>query len=327
MISVALCTYNGSRFIRDQIRSICLQSLPPNEIVLSDDASTDDCVLMARATLENVLRDHPCLHIELRVVKNRLSLGVTKNFEQAVMLCHGDLVALCDQDDVWHPKRLARMVSEFQRRPDLLLLHTDARLVGAGGEDLKESLFDALEVRTSEISRIHGGQAFDIFLRRNLVTGATTLFRKSLLGSAFPFPTEWLHDEWLAIIASSVGRVDVHEGRLIDYRQHENNQIGAQRETFIQKVKRALTSRGTTHTERAIKTQILLDRLLMLGDQVALEVIEKVKGKIEHQLFRATLPAARIRRFFPVLKEAATGRYEKFGRGARGVIRDLFESV
>jgi glycosyltransferase involved in cell wall biosynthesis len=327
LISVALCTHNGTRFIGEQIRSICLQTLPPEEIVLSDDASTDDGVEVARATLRECERAKPGLSIDLRVIENSPPLRVTKNFEQAALACKGDLIALSDQDDIWHPDRLARIAAEFERRPELLLLHTDARLVGAGGQDLGGSLFHALEVKPFELDWIHGGHAFDVFLRRNLVTGATTVFRRSLLAQAAPFPVEWLHDEWLAIIAAAIGRVDALEDELIDYRQHESNQIGAQRDSLLRKVQKALASRGDTHVKRAIKAEILLARLLEIGDGVPSTIIEKVRSKIEHQRFRAELPPGRIARCVPVLREAMTGRYNKFGRGARGVVRDLFESV
>lgn len=326
-ISVALCTHNGARFIAEQVRSICLQTLPPMEIVLSDDASTDGCVEVAQAALEACLHERPGLSIELRVIRNAPALRVTKNFEQAVSACRGELVALSDQDDVWHPERLARMAAEFERRPDLLLLHTDARLVDGDRKDLGQSLFHALEVRPFELEWIHAGRAFDVFLRRNLVTGATTVFRRSLLDQALLFPTEWLHDEWLAIVASAIGRVDVLEDELIEYRQHESNQIGARRDTFAAKVRKALASRGDTHVNRAIKAELLLERLLSLGDMVAPDTIRKLRDKLVHQRFRAALPPSRLARCLPVLREALTGRYNKFGRGARGVVRDLFESV
>lgn len=326
-VSVALCTHNGARFVGEQVRSICLQSLPPADIVLSDDASTDGCVEVAQNALEACLRERPGLAIGFRAIRNVPALRVTKNFEQAARACTGDLIALSDQDDVWHPDRLARMVAPFDQRPDLLLLHSDARLVDDDLKELGLSLFHALEVKSFERAWIHEGRAFDVFLRRNLVTGATTLFRRSLLEQALDFPKEWLHDEWLGIVASAIGRVDVLEDALIDYRQHESNQIGARRDSFTEKVRKALASRGTTHQERALKAELLLERLLSLGDQVAPDTIQKLRDKLEHQRFRAALPASRVARCLPVLREAMTGRYEKFGRGTRGVVRDLFESV
>ncbi|MBT2298884.1 glycosyltransferase family 2 protein [Variovorax paradoxus] len=327
LISVALCTHNGARYIGEQVRSICLQTLPPQEIVISDDASTDDGVAVALATLQECKQAKPQLSIDVRVIENSPALRVTKNFEQAVLACTGELIALSDQDDVWHPERLARMAAEFERRPGLLLLHTDARLVGADGRDLGESLFHALEVMPFELDWIHTRRAFDVYLRRNLATGATTVFRRSLLVHAAPFPVEWLHDEWLAIVAAAIGDVDVLEDRLIDYRQHENNQIGAQRDSYLRKVRKALASRGDRNARHAVKAELLLSRLLALDRLVARETIAKVREKLAHQRFRAALPAGRLARILPVTREALKGRYDRFGRGARGVVRDLFESA
>ena len=326
-VSVALCTYNGARFLREQVRSICLQTFPPVEIVLSDDASQDGSVRVVRTTVAECAAERPEHPVSLRVFENAKPLRVVKNFEQAIRACAGELIALSDQDDVWMPDRLAQMVARFEQDESLLLLHTDARLVDANRNDLKQSLFHALEVTPSELDRIHGGRAFDVFLRRNLVTGATTVFRQSLLADALPLPVEWVHDEWLGIVASTVGRVDLLEQPLIEYRQHESNQIGARRDTFLGKIRKALASRGNTHVERAVKAELLLARLLQLGDRVSPDVLAKVRSKIEHQRFRAALPASRLARCGPVFREAMTGRYDKFGRGVRGVVRDLFESV
>lgn len=326
-ISVALCTHNGAHFLREQVRSICLQSLPPVEIVLSDDASTDGSVDVVRAAVAECAAERPARPVALRIFENRPALRVVKNFEQAIRACTSELIALSDQDDIWLPDRLAQMAPLFGRDPNLLLLHTDARLVDADRRDLGHTLFHALEVTPSEIERIHGGNAFDVFLRRNLVTGATTVFRRSLLEHALPLPIEWVHDEWLGIIASAIGRVDLLEQPLIDYRQHQSNQIGARRDTFAGKVRKALASRGNTHVERAFKAELLLARLEQFGGRVSPQTLERVRSKIEHQRFRAALPASRLSRCLPILREAMTGRYDKFGRGFRGVVRDLFESV
>jgi hypothetical protein len=326
-ISVALCTHNGARFLREQVRSICLQTLPPVEIVLSDDASTDGSVDVVRAAVAECAAERPGPPVALRIFENRPALRVVKNFEQAIAACTGELIALSDQDDVWVPDRLAQMAARFAKDAQLLLLHTDARLVDAERRDLGQTLFHALEVTPSELEGVHAGRAFDVLLRRNLVTGATTVFRRSLLADALPLPVEWVHDEWLGIIASATGRVDLLEQPLIDYRQHESNQIGARRDTFAQKVRKALGARGTLHVERAVKAELLLARLLQLGDRIPPEIIDKVRGKIVHQRFRAALPASRLARCGPILREAMTGRYDKFGRGVRGVVRDLFESV
>ena len=298
----------------------------PDQIVVSDDASGDGCVALIEAAIGDWQRQSRT-PLPLKILRNAVPLNVTKNFEQAVMACTGDLIALCDQDDIWHADRLARMAAEFEQRPDLLLLHSNARLVDDQGLDLPGSLFSALEVRPFELEWIHGQRAFDAFLRRNLVTGATTVFRRSLLKYALPFPKEWLHDEWLGMVAAAMGGVDVLEQPLTDYRQHASNQIGARREPFIAKFHKAFALRDGTLGDRVLKIEVLLAHLSQCGDATPAHVLEKLQQKLAHQRFRAALPELRLARCLPVLREALTGRYNQFGRGLHNIARDLFESA
>jgi glycosyltransferase involved in cell wall biosynthesis len=321
-ISVALCTRNGARYLPQQIRSICTQTPLPREIVLSDDDSTDDTLAVVRDTLAQCgVADQ----VTLRVFSNVPPLGVTRNFEQAVRACTHDLVVLCDQDDVWYPGRLARMAAQFEARPELLLLHTDARLVDGDLKPLGSTLFHALEVRPAELAAIAQGEAFGVLLRRNLVTGATAMFRKTLLDTALPFAPEWVHDEWLAAVAAAVGRMDVLPEPTIDYRQHASNQIGARRLTLSEKMAKAFAERGDKHVARLRRAEALLQRLRQLGDRVPARYLAAQGDKVAHQRFRAELPAARPLRVLPILAEAARGRYARFGRGAHAIAQDLLE--
>lgn len=321
-ISVALCTRNGARYLPAQVQSICTQDLLPREIVLSDDGSSDDSVAVVRQTMAAC---GVTSSVALTVFENRTPLGVTRNFEQAIRACRHELIALSDQDDVWHPGRLSRMAGAFEARPELLLLHTDARLVDGELRSLGSTLFQALEVEPRELQAIARGDAFEVLLRRNLATGATTMFRRSLLAAALPFSEEWVHDEWLAALAAATGRVDVLPEPLIDYRQHGRNQIGARRPTFVDKLRKAMDTRGSKHFQRWRRAQALLERLLALQGRVPEAILNAQREKVAHQRFRAELPALRPARLLPVLREAASGRYERFGRGKRAIVQDLLE--
>ncbi|MET0540677.1 MAG: glycosyltransferase family 2 protein [Variovorax sp.] len=321
-ISVALCTRNGARFLPEQVRSICTQDPPPRQLVVSDDGSTDGSVDVVRSTLGDC---GAAQAIALVGFENNPPLGVTRNFEQAVRACSHELIALCDHDDVWHAGRLARMAAQFEARPELLLLHTDARLVDAQGQPLGSTLFHALEVQPAELAAIASGRAFDVLLRRNLVTGATTMFRRSLLDAALPFPPEWVHDEWLGAIAAATGVMDVLPEPLIDYRQHASNQIGARRLSLTEKIARAFAPRGDKHVKRAQRAVALLERLQRLGDRVPPAIVQAQRDKVAHQQFRAGLPASRLARVGPVAAEALRGRYSRFGRAGNAIVQDLFE--
>lgn len=321
-VSVALCTRNGARYLPAQVVSICTQDLLPCEIVLSDDDSSDDSIEVVRRTLAD---QGLAARIPLTVMRNRPPLGVTRNFEQAITACRGELIALCDQDDVWHPGRLRRMVGEFERRPALLLLHSDARLVDGELKPLGQTLLQALETRPGELADIAAGRAFAALMHRNLVTGATTVLRRRLLETALPICPLWVHDEWLATVGAAIGEVDLLPEPLMDYRQHGNNQIGAQRLTLRQKIDKALDERGDKYTHRVRRSEALMDFLRGLGERVPPWVLDLAQGKLDHFRFRAELPRWRLARVVPIAVQAARGRYDRFDRGLPAILQDLFE--
>ena len=316
-ISVALCTHNGERFIVDQVRSILRQTEPPTQIVLSDDASTD-------ATVELVQRevaDHLGEPVELVVLRNAPALGVTANFEQAVAACTGDLIALSDQDDVWLADRVEVIVDAFDLDPGLSLLFSDAQLVDGAGEPLRDTLFQSIRFTAGEQREVHAGEALTTLLRRNVVTGATVMFRRTLLDDALPFPASWVHDEWLAVVAAIVGRIDFLPAQLIEYRQHGGNQIGARKPTLRDKVGRVTESRSARNARLAARAEALAAR----AERFPAAVRPLLVAKVAHERRRQGYPASRVRRLAPVIGTAVSGGYRRFGRGRYDVIRDLLQ--
>lgn len=327
-VSVALCSHNGAEFIEEQLLSILNQSHPPDEIVISDDASTDDTVGRALAILntQNLGGGGPA--VDFTIVRNSEALGVSANFQQAVSACKGDLVVLCDQDDRWARNRVALGVGMFASRPDLLLLHSDARLVDERGDELPVTLFEALEISPATISEIHDGRAFDVLMRRNVVTGATTMFRRRLVDSSLPFAAGWVHDEWLAIMASIFGEVDVSADKPIDYRQHGANQIGVSKLNLAGKFRRLMEPGAARNRRLLERAHALVDRLEALPDNaVDQSYRESARQKLEHEIRRSRLPRCRFFRPIPVFKELATGRYTRFGHGLADAVRDLIQPL
>ena len=317
-ISVALCTRNGARFVEEQVRSILAQTLQPAEIVLSDDASTDATVALVTALVEPTA-------VALRLFANDPALGVTKNFEQALNACSGELVALSDQDDVWRPDRLERAAHLFAEQPSLLLAGSDARLVDEGGEPLGSTLFDTLSISDAEFAAIDGSDAFAALLRRNIVTGATTMIRRELVEAAVPFPSSWVHDEWLATVASAIGGIAMSREPLIDYRQHGGNQIGVSNLSLAGKVRRVLEPRSGRNARLEARSRALVERLESWGASVPPEMTDGARGKLDHERVRNALPKSRLRRIRPVLREARNKGYERYGLGRQDILRDLVQ--
>lgn len=320
-VSVALCTHNGARFVESQLRSILNQSVPPQQLVLSDDDSTDATVQLVTDLVEEFREQHP---LEFVVFRNTPALGVARNFEQAILACDKDLIALSDQDDVWVPERLAEVVARFKRQPELSLIHSDARLVDEQGAALGATLFDSLGISGWERETEQSADALKVLLRRNIVTGATTVFRRGLAARALPIPAGWIHDEWLAVVAAAVGRIGIEPRQLVDYRQHDTNQIGAGKLSFRQKLGKLMEPRGERNRTLLERSQQLAARLQPLGAEARLVALARDKAR--HESFRSRLPANRLLRVVPVLVRAATGWYRRFGMGAQDVLRDLVQS-
>ncbi len=317
VVSVVLCTHNGAAFIGEQLASILAQTRIPDELVLGDDASTDGTVGLVEAALAGS-------GIRLTVLRNDPPLGVTRNFERTALAATGDLLVFSDQDDAWHPDRVARALAAFAAEPELLLVHSDARLVDGEGRPLGRTLFESMGVTAWELERIRAGRGIEALVRRSLVTGATMTVRRELVAAAAPFPPTWVHDEWLSAVAGLTGRFTVLAEPLIDYRQHGGNQIGASRLTAGSAVRKLLEPRGPRNARLLANTEALVERLPSLTG-VAPEDAELIRGKLAHERFRSALPAPRIPRIALVRAARARGDYDKYSQGRRDVLRDLVQ--
>ncbi|MBF0673468.1 MAG: glycosyltransferase family 2 protein [Salinibacterium sp.] len=319
-VSVALCTHNGAAYIEEQLRSILSQSAAVNQLVVSDDASSDDTL----ATVERVWREAAPTAAELVVLRNETPLGVSANFAQALRACTSDIIMLSDQDDIWREDRVAAALRTHTSEPEALLVHSDARLVDAKGTDLGVTLFQALEVGARDLAQERTSEAFSFLLRRNIVTGATASVRRELLEAALPVPEDWVHDEWLALVAAARGRLDHIADTLIDYRQHGANQIGVSAPTLGYKVRRMLEPRGERNRTLARRSAALATRLDELDAEAAL--VQQAQAKHAFEQARALLPDSRIRRVPFILRLARSGGYERFAsQGRLDIVRDLLQ--
>lgn len=324
-ISVALCTYNGANFIEEQLRSILQQRRMPHQIVISDDGSRDGTLDRIAKVLASLPADHPGRSVSVEVLRNHEALGVVQNFQQALLACDGELVALCDQDDIWHPDRIEAAAAHFERDHEVMLVHSDARLVDEFGIPIGHSLFYALRITEGELAEVSRGDELAALLRRNLVTGATAMFRRSVVGLAVPFPEPWVHDEWLAVIAASVGKGQIIPTELVDYRQHSANQIGASRLGLLGRIGRVLEPRNGRNRYLAERVEVLVSRLELLGDAVRPDALVRAREKLEHLRVRAGFSRVQLLRLVPVLKEISTGRYVHYSRGFGDILRDLLQ--
>ena len=219
-LSIALCTYNGARFLREQLQSLANQTLLPFEVVITDDCSTDNTFDIIQE-FSNVLN--------IKYFQNEKPLKVTKNFEKAISLCTGDIILMCDQDDLWHVDKLAKIHTYFQENPKNIVVFSDAELVDEQGKSLNQNFWSAVRFHEVQRNLWKAGFWVDILLAGNRSAGCMMAFRKELRGIILPFPThipEMIHDNWITIVAAMMDSLGMIEEKLISYRQHSFQQIG-----------------------------------------------------------------------------------------------------
>ena len=203
-VSIAMATYNGGNYLREQLDSFCTQTRLPDELVITDDCSTDDTL----AIVESFAASAP---FEVRWARNEVNLGYSENFNKALMETIGDLVFLSDQDDVWFPEKLERMERYALENPGALVLMNDAALTD--GE-----LNDTGLTKRGQIASV--GMTDSSF-----VMGCCVAVRRELLDLCLPIPVEYnAHDDWIVNMAEGVGRKRVCPDVLQWYRRHGQNE-------------------------------------------------------------------------------------------------------
>lgn len=319
LISVAMCTYNGARYVREQLQSIAGQTTAPDEVVICDDASSDQTAEIIQTFVASAL-------LRVRLVRNSGTLGCTGNFERAIRLCRGDIIVLADQDDVWKPEKLARLAEAFCSNPGAGYAFSDADVVDENGAHLGLSLWQTVDF---DAPRFVASRQLQMLLKRNLVTGAATAFRSSLCSLLLPIPEAWPHDYWIALLGSifSYG-VPVPE-RLLFYRRHFGQHLGCGRDTFTARVR---TSLGAVPDYYAKAARVAELRKRAEGwarwRDCPREHLRLLKEKQLHLSQRALIRSAHGgERLARLVSEASSGRYQRFSFSWGSMIRDLTAAV
>jgi glycosyltransferase involved in cell wall biosynthesis len=185
-LSIALATYNGERYISEQLGSIACQTRLPDELVISDDASTD----ATQAIIKSFAQNAP---FPVRIVENGERLGSTGNFERAIRLCSGDIIFLCDQDDVWYSNKIALIEERFIDNPDAGAVFTDADVVDENLRTFGRRLWRTFRFSPKEQAQVAASDALAVLLRHPVVTGANMAFRSTYRDLVLPLPDTW-HD-------------------------------------------------------------------------------------------------------------------------------------
>lgn len=223
-LSVCMATYNGSRFVKAQLDSIMPQLGQGDELIISDDGSTD-------GTLEIISSyNDPRIRI---LSDNRFSSPV-HNFEHLLRHVHGQIVVLSDQDDIWLPGRLDLIHQRLDEKTEQVsLIMMDGEFVDAKGNGLGKTLFSANRAGRGLLKNIYN----------NTYTGCCLAFTRPLLDIALPFPHRIpMHDMWLGLLAEIFGTVEFVPVVTICYRRHDANASYKRSGIYVQIMRRILLS-------------------------------------------------------------------------------------
>jgi hypothetical protein len=312
-LSVAMCTYNGASFLSEQLHSIAMQRLLPDELIVCDDGSSD-------ATVGVLRRFAATAPFPVRIHVNPHTIGYAKNFEKAISLCTAELIAPCDQDDVWAANKLLSSVRLLEDQPDVGLVCTDAEIVDAGLKSLGVRMQEALGFGPAEQALVAGGNALLVLVRRNFVTGATMAFRSNFLPDVLPIPQGWVHDGWIALMISLQSRLAFIDEPLVRYRQHGANQIGAPRTMGLGELLSPAVPAQVAALQDAARWRLASQRApadISRGD------LKLLLGKERHTSARADLGCHRLLRLPAIAGQLLRGNYHRYSAGAGSAVKDL----
>ena len=320
-----MCTYNGAEFLPAQWESIMAQSRKPDEIVVCDDCSGDQ----TRALLEQFATESA---IPVTIQLNQTNLGSVKNFEQAIRLCTGEVIALSDQDDVWRSDKLQSIEEAFKKHPAGGLVFSDAEIVDEDLEPLSRRMWTEVGFEPYKQKLIARGRALEVLITGWTVTGATMAFRSDFVNLSLPIPDgiAMIHDGWIALTIAAVAEVVAIDEPLIKYRQHSRQQIGAPARPELK-----AQARGVQAIETAFRRQnnsadlhrileTLAERLLAhASDYDTHRALAFVSDYAFHLNVRANLPQRRLNRLPRILRELLTLRYHEYANGFKSAAKDL----
>lgn len=217
LISIALASYNGAKYIEEQIESILNQTIKEIEIVVSDDVSTDNTLGILKYYQEKGV---------VTLLDKHQKLGVIKNFENALRHCTGSYIAFSDQDDVWLPKKMENCLALLRSLENMygsetpILIYTDAKVVDESLNTISESYLGFKRLNPNNVELRH-------LVVENVPTGCTMLMNRPLADLVSAIPAEvTMHDVFVSLTAACFGKMAYLNQPTLLYRQHQNNVLG-----------------------------------------------------------------------------------------------------
>jgi glycosyltransferase involved in cell wall biosynthesis len=201
-ISIAMTTYNGEKYLSEQLESFLIQEIKTNELIVCDDGSTDKTLRILNAFSKKAPFD-------VKIYKNKINLGYSKNFEKSISLCTGDLIFLCDQDDVWFKNKIKEILKVVKANPDKKIFMHDAYITYSDLTSTGQSNYEKIKSKNKS--------------PKYYTTGCLTAIKKEIADKLFPLPKSEKHDIWINNFGYFTNTKIIVLAKLQYWRRHENN--------------------------------------------------------------------------------------------------------
>ena len=327
-ISVAMCTYNGSKFIEQQLESILNQTVEPSEVVVCDDNSTDNTY----SILEAFQASYPDI---IKLFKNNKRVGRITNFNNAISICSGDIVVLSDQDDVFLPYKFERLLDVFVSDPTCGLAFSDATVVDEELNPISTSQFSAIwpSFDSTRQAKLRDGRGYEVINKNTPAIGCSMAFRKNLTKYILPIPPNAAHDFWILAIAIAFTNIRIIEEPLVLYRQHGENLAGLQ-VGILKKLKKRMIRNPDDYYYEITKSveswEQMKERLVKfdaeINESTNEAMLHLINGKLWYVLEKERIAgksASFLEKLWCIFSLLMKNGYGQYGRGVYDLFRDL----
>lgn len=315
-ISICLCTWNGERYIKELLDSLARQTLRPDELVVCDDASVD-------GTLQILNRFSSDAPFPVRLEHNASRLGLIGNFERAMSLATGEILAFCDQDDVWYPDKLSVVADVFSFDSRLVGVFHDADVIESDGRPVGQTVWQlsGFDLHAHDEFSLVGGLKY--LIRHPIVAGHTLVFKASERPLLIPFSPSANYDSWVSRLLAASGHLRPLHKTLVAHRVHDANAVGMRRKSGVAHRLRDSQLAGRTFAKEAAGLLDLRARLEShLPDALDDETKRQLDAKIVHMRARATLSEQGLFGAITLGQELATGRYDMYSNALSSALLD-----
>lgn len=312
-ISIVLCTYNGEKYIEEQLDSIINQTRKADEIIIIDDNSTDKTF--------DILNKYKKKSASINIFKNNNNVGYIANFSKGISKVRKDIIVLCDQDDIWDVKKLEVIERYFIYNSNTIAVFSDGYIIDENSKCTGTTLWDTVGYSCNY--EAENERILKTMLKQDIVTGATLAFRSLMIEYIIPIDLRYVHDTWIAMIAATQGKLGVIPSKLINYRLHNNQSVGLKKQTFFSKIFKLYKNDKKLYLENVYKCNSILDRLYKYN-LISISEIGLLIEKRDYFEKRASYSNSFFKRLIQVSHRLIKGDYFRYSpNGFSSALKDL----